>query len=84
MLTMKFSKDLGASTNGHPGGGGGVGTLTSHAGGRVTSKTAPARLEGFEEDDIEDTALFKVLTNNSKEHIVVSPLPVCFSLIHMI
>ncbi len=29
---------------------------------RVTSKTAPARLEGFEDEDDDDNALFKVFS----------------------
>ena len=39
----------------HENGGGG--------GGRVTSKTAPARLEQLDSEDDEDNILFKVLTN---------------------
>ena len=41
----------------HENGGGG--------GGRVTSKTAPARLEQLDSEDDEDNILFKVLTNRT-------------------
>jgi hypothetical protein len=37
---------------------------TSHN--RTTSKTAPARLEGFDDDEEEDNALFKVDKNDRK------------------
>jgi len=37
---------------------------TSHN--RTTSKTAPARLEGFDDDEEEDNALFKVQRNNNE------------------
>ena len=39
---------------------------TSHN--RTTSKTAPARLEGFDDDEEEDNALFKVLQRNKTQN----------------
>ena len=41
----------------------GVNHENGGGGGRVTSKTAPARLEQLDSEDDEDNILFKVLTN---------------------
>ena len=41
----------------------GVNHENGAGGGRVTSKTAPARLEQLDSEDDEDNILFKVLTN---------------------
>ena len=72
-IFTRLNKALGSSSNGNPGGGGGV---THGGGGRVTSKTAPARLEGVEEDEIEDNVLLKVHTT-----YIPLPCPVSFCIL---
>ena len=45
--------------------------LQPEANNRVTSKTAPARLEGFEDENDESNALFKVFFILSKNKISI-------------
>ena len=45
--------------------------LQPEANNRVTSKTAPARLEGFEDENDESNALFKVFFIFSKNKISI-------------
>ena len=55
-----------ASINGSSAGNGNGGDVTSGQTGsknRSSSKTAPARLEGFEDENDDDNALFKVVMN---------------------
>ena len=45
--------------------------LQPEANNRVTSKTAPARLEGLDDENDESNALFKVFLNFSKNKISI-------------